>query len=387
MIKMRAYKTEIKPTEKQIEKIRQTQGVCRFVYNLFIATNQERHKQGLKYMSGYDFAKYFRNEYRKEHPEQKWIWEVSSRAVNQSIMDADKAFKRFFKTKKGFPNFKRKHGKPVGLYCPRNGATAKAVEVQRHRIKVPIIGWIRLKEFGYIPVGCPSSITITYKAGRYYASALYEMDDSVPARCKGDGLGVDLGLKTFAVVSKGTSCVNVNKSIRVKKARKRLKREQRRFSRKLQNRKKVQSATVTTSNLDKQRVKVQRAYHHLECVRKDFINKVVSNLVKTKPGYITIEDLNIRGMMKNRHLSKAISESLFYYFRSTLVRKCKESGIEVRLADRFFPSSKQCSSCGAIKKDLKLKDRVYHCSSCGLEIDRYLNAALNLKHCEQYQVA
>lgn len=384
---MRAYKTEIKPTEEQIEKIRQTQGVCRFVYNLFIATNQERYKHGLKYMSGYDFSKYLNNGYREGHPEQKWIWEVSSKAVKQSVMDADKAFKRFFKTKKGFPNFKRKHGKPVGIYCPRNGSTSKDVEVQRHRIKVPIIGWIRLKEFGYIPNGYPSSITITCKAGRYYASALYETDIPAPIQCKGDGLGVDLGLKAFAVVSNGDSYVNVNKSIRVKKARKRLKREQRRFSRKIQIRKKVKSATGTTSNLDKQRVKVQRVYHHLECVRKDFINKVVSDLVKAKPRYITIEDLNIQGMMKNRHLSKAISESLFYYFRSTLVRKCKESGIEVRLADRFFPSSKQCSSCGALKKDLKLKDRVYHCPSCGLEIDRDLNASLNLKHCEHYQVA
>lgn len=384
---MRAYKTEIKPTEKQIEKIRQTQGVCRFVYNLFIATNQDRYKQGLKYMSGYDFLKYFRNEYRERHPEQKWIWEVSSTAIKHSVMDADKAFKRFFKIKKGFPNFKRKHGKPVSIYCPRNGVTAKCVEVQRYIIKVPIIGWIRLKEFGYIPNGYPSSITITCKAGRYYASALYETDTPVPAQCKGDSLGIDLGLKAFAVVSNGISYGNVNKSIRIKKVRKRLKREQRRFSRKIQNKKKVKSAAVTTSNLDKQRVKVQKAYHCLECIRKDFINKVVSDLVKVKPGYITIEDLNIQGMMKNRHLSKAISESLFYYFRSTLVRKCSESGIEVRLADRFFSSSKQCSSCGEMKKDLKLKDRVYHCSSCGLEIDRDLNAALNLKHCEHYQVA
>lgn len=213
---MRAYKTEIKPTEKQIEKIRQTQGVCRFVYNLFIATNQERYKQGLKYMSGYDFSKYLNHEYREEHPEQKWIWEVSSKAVKQSIMDVDKAFRRFFKTKKGYPNFKRKHGKPVGIYCPRNGIGTKNVEVQRHRIKVPIIGWIRLKEFGYIPSGYPSSITITSTAGRYYASALYETDTPAPIQCKGDGLGVDLGLKAFAVASNGTS-YGIHKSKKGKK--------------------------------------------------------------------------------------------------------------------------------------------------------------------------
>ena len=396
---MRAYKTEIKPTEKQIEKIRQTQGVCRFVYNLFIATNQERYKQGLKYTSGYDFSKYLNHAYKEAHPEHKWIWEVSSKAVKQSIMNADRAFKRFFKTKKGYPNFKRKHGHPVSIYCPRNGADAKNVEVQRHRIKVPTLGWVRLKEFGYIPIGVPFSITITSKAGRYYASCLYETDNTVHPQCKGEGLGVDLGLKSFAVVSNGSAYKNINKSMRVKKAKKRFKREQRRFSRKIQMRKKVKSATVTlfdasqmghtitTSNLDKQRVKVQRAYQRLECIRKDFINKVVSDLVKAKPSYIIIEDLNIQGMMKNRHLARAVLESLFYYFRATLVRKCHEAGIEVRLADRFYPSSKQCSSCGALKWDLRLNDRVYQCPVCGLEIDRDYNASLNLKHCEQYHVA
>ena len=149
----------------------------------------------------------------------------------------------------------------------------------------------------------------------------------------------------------------------------------------------VKSATGTTSNLDKQRVKVQRAYHRLECIRKDFVNKTVSELVKAKPSYITVEDLCVSGMLKNRRLSRAVSESLFYTFRTTLVRKCRESGIEVRLADRFYPSSKQCSSCGAMRRDLKLSDRVYRCPVCGLEIDRDLGAALNLKDCTRYYVA
>lgn len=396
---MRAYKTEIKPTEKQIEKIRQTQGVCRFVYNLFITTNQERYKQGLKYTSGYDFSKYLNHAYKEAHPEHKWIWEVSSKAVKQSIMNADRAFKRFFKTKKGYPNFKCKHGHPVSIYCPRNGADAKNIEVQRHRIKVPTLGWVRLKEYGYIPIGVPFSITITSKAGRYYASCLYETDNIVHPQCKGEGLGVDLGLKSFAVVSNGSAYKNINKSMRIKKAKKRLKREQRRFSRKIQMRKKVKSAavtlfdasqmghTITTSNLDRQRVKVQRAHRRLECIRKDFVNKMVNDLAKTKPSYVTVEDLNVRGMLKNRHLARSVSESLFHYFRAVLARKCRDAGIELRLADRFYPSSKRCSSCGALKRDLKLSDRVYRCSVCGLGIDRDLNASLNLKHCEQYQVA
>jgi len=386
-MKMRTYKTEIKPTEQQIEKIKQTQGVCRFVYNLFIATNQERHRQGLDYLSGYDFSRYLNHEYREVHPEHGWIWEVSSKAVKRSIMNADEAFKRFFMAGSGYPRFKRKHGRPVGMYCPRNGAAARNVEVQRHRIKVPTLGWVRLKEYGYIPVGVPSSITITSKAGRYYASCLYEAEDVAPAHPTGEGLGVDLGLKAFATVSNGAVYGNINKSKKVRKAQKRLRREQRRFSRKIQMRKKVKSATVTTSNLDKQRVKVQRAHRRLECIRKDFVNKTVNDLAKTKPSYVTVEDLNVRGMLKNRHLARSVSESLFHYFRAVLARKCRDADIELRLADRFYPSSKRCSSCGALKRDLQLSDRVYRCPACGLEIDRDLNAALNLKHCKQYHVA
>ena len=392
------YKTEIKPTEEQIEKIRRTQGVCRFVYNFFIDTNRERHRQGLKYLSGYDFSKYLNNEYREAHPEHGWIWKVSSKAVKQSIMNADRAFKRFFETGQGYPNFKRKHRRQVGLYFPRNGIHNTNVKVQRHRIKVPTLGWIRLKEYGYIPVGVPSSITITSSAGRYYASCLYETKDVIPAPCTGEGLGVDLGLKAFATISNGAVYDNINKSKRVKKAKKRLKREQRRFSRKIEARKKVKPTAVTlfdasqmghtiTANLDKQRVKVQKAHQRLERIRKDFINKTVNDLVRTKPSYIVVEDLNIQGMLKNRHLSQAVSESLFYYFRTVLIKKCREAGTELRIADRFYPSSKRCSACGALKKDLKLKDRIYRCPACGLELDRDLNAALNLKRCEHYHAA
>lgn len=383
---IKAYKTEIKPTPKQIEKIKQTQGVCRFVYNLFIATNQERHQQGLKYLSGYAFSKYLNNEYRKAHSENCWIWEVSSKAVKQSILNADKAFKRFFKLKNGYPNFKKKHGKPVSIYCPRNSAKATDIKVERHRIQFPKLGWIRLKEFGYIPKGTPISATITEKAGRYYISCMYETKDAVSFKCSGEGIGVDVGLKSFAVSSDGSIYENINKSLNVKKAKKRLIKEQRRFSRKIQNKKLGGYSNGSFSNIDRQRLKVQKAYHRLECIRKDFVNKVVCALVKTKPRYITIEDLNIQGMMKNRHLSRAIAESLFFYFRTKLTRKCKEYGIEIRVADRFYPSSKQCHVCGSIKKNLKLKDREYCCMNCGVVTDRDLNAALNLKNCEQFKV-
>jgi putative transposase len=279
----------------------------------------------------------------------------------------------------------KKHTSKTGACFTRNNITD--MEVQRHRIKIPTLGFIRLKEFGYIPTGTVvSSSTVKVIAGRFYVSCVAKVPDVTPTQSTGDSLGIDLGIKEFAVISTGEGFKNINKSKRVRKSNKRLKREQRRFSRKILHRKKVKTATNST-NCNKQRVKVQKAFHRLECIRKDYINKIVSSLVKTKPASITIEDLNVQGMMKNRHLSKAVSQQNFYYFRLKLTEKCRQFGIELRIADRFYPSSKTYSNCGAVKKDLNLSDRTYICPFCGLAIDRDLNAAINLKHCAHYKVA
>jgi putative transposase len=383
---MRVYKTEIDPTEEQIEKIAQTIGVCRFVYNLFIDANQERHKTGLKYMNGYQFSKWLNNEYRQLHPEHSWIWDVSSKAIKAAIMNADKAFKLFFKTKKGFPKFKSKHRSTSGAYFPRNNQ--KDTEAQRHRIKIPTLGWVRLKEYGYVPTGYGvSSITIKVRAGRYFICCIIEEADISLQKPMGEAIGVDLGLKRMATTSEAGVFKNINKSRKVRRLKKKLKREQRRLSRKILQRKKVKTATDKSANLNKQRVKVQKVFYRLDCIRKDYIEKTVSELVRAKPAYITIEDLNIRGMLKNRCLSAAIAEQNFYYFRTRLEAKCKQYGIELRVADRFYPSSKLCSVCGLMKSELKLSDRVYVCAYCGAKIDRDVNAAVNLKHCRHYQVA
>jgi putative transposase len=383
---MRVYKTAINPSEEQIEKIAQTLGVCRFVYNLFIAVNQERYRAGLKYKNGYEFSKWLNNEYRQLHPEHAWIRDVSSKAVKAAIMNSDNAFKLFFKTKKGFPKFKSKHKSTTGGYFPRNNP--KDTEAQRHRVKIPTLGWVRLKEYDYIPVGYGiSSVTVKARAGRYFICCIVEEANSSLQKPSGEPIGVDLGLKQMATTSEADFFVNINKSSKVHRLKKKLKREQRRFSRKKLYRKKVKTVTDKSANLDKQRIKVQKVYYRLESIRKDYINKIISELVKTKPAYITIEDLNIQGMLKNRHLSAAIAEQNFYYFRTRLEAKCKQYNIELRIADRFYPSSKLCSSCGSVKHDLKLRDRVYICGTCGAEIDRDLNAAMNLKHCEHYQVA
>ena len=386
------YKVELKPTSEQAQIIEQTMGVCRYVYNLFIGTNRDNYHKGSRtYMSGYDFSKWLNNEYRKSNPDKLWIWEVSSKAVKKSIMNADTAYRNYLKGKTGFPNFKRRNGKPVSMYLPRNNAGD--LKVERHKVKIPTLGWVRLKEYGYVPQKAKAiSVTITKRAGRYFASFLFETSAIKPISTpQSESIGIDLGVKTFAVISDGRNYLNINKSECARKLTRRLKREQRKFSRKIHKLKQRKEETAgkkcKRSNLDKQRLKVQRAYVKLVNKRHDYINKTVHEIVSARPEFITIEDLNVSGMMKNRHLSRAMAESEFYYFRTLLERKCREYGIELRIADRFYTSSKTCSRCGHIKKDLKLKDRVYECAECGLVIDRDYNAALNLRSCKKYSTA
>ena len=203
-------------------------------------------------------------------------------------------------------------------------------------------------------------------------------------------MGVDLGVKDFAVCSDGKVYKNINKSSRIRKLEKKLKREQRRLSRKYESLKKSKNnlkGEAARQNIRKQKLKVQKLHHKLDCIRTDYIRKVVSELVKTKPMWITLENLNISGMMKNRHLSKAVAQQKFFEFRTKLTAKCKEYGIELRLVDRFYPSSKLCHQCGCLKSDLKLSDRTYTCLECGYTADRDFNASLNLRDCLTYQIA
>ena len=384
-LRHKAYKVELKPTSEQIQKIERTIGVCRYVYNLFIATNRNNYRtQSQGYMSGYDFSKWLNNNYRESNPDKLWIWEVSSKAVKKSIMNADTAYKNFLKGKAGFPNFKKRNGQPVSMYIPRNNPCDLMIE--RHKGKIPTLGWVRFKECGYVPrKGKAVSVTIKKRAGRYFASFLFEVNTANPVSTTSEGIGIDLGVKSFAVISDGRTYPNINKTKRARKLIRRLKREQRKFSRKIhklkQRKEETASKKCKRSNLDKQRLKVQRAYMKLSNKRHDYINKTVHEIVSTRPEYITIEDLNVSGMMKNRHLSRAIAECEFYYFRALLERKCREYGIQLRIANRFYASSKTCSRCGHIKRDLKLEDRVYECAECGLVIDRDYNAALNLRSC------
>ena len=272
------------------------------------------------------------------------------------------------------------------MYFVRNNP--KDCLCERHRIKIPTLGWVRLKEKGYIPTSKDGYVirsgTVSMKADRYYVSALVDVPASEVDGNFSDGIGIDLGLKDFAVVSTGTVYRNINKTARIRKLEKQLRRAQRKLSRKYENLKKGESAQ--RANIRKQKLKVQKLYHRIENIRTDHINKTISEIVKTKPSHITIEDLNVSGLMKNRHLSRAVASQKFYEFRAKLKTKCTEYGIELRVVDRWYPSSKTCHCCGYIKKDLKLSDRIYRCV-CGYTEDRDFNAALNLRDAETYEVA
>ncbi len=385
----RAYKIEINPTDEQKSKIHRTIGVSRFVYNFYIARNKEIYERKGKFISGMDFSKWLNNEYIPNNQEVKWIKEVSSKATKQAIMNGDKAFRDFFKKAKGFPKFKKKKNQDVKAYFPKNNKTDWTLE--RHRVKIPTLGWVRLKEFGYIPINSVvKSGTVSQKADRYYVSILVEDDYIEVSKSTNEGVGIDLGVKEFAVCSDGIKFKNINKTSTVKKVEKKLKREQRKLSRKYESlkirNKNIKEGRATGQNIQKQIVKVQKLHQRLRNIRTDYINKTVSKIVKQKPSYVTIEDLNVKGMMKNKYLSKAIASQKFFEFKTKLMSKCKQNNIELRIVDRFYPSSKTCSNCGKIKKDLKLSDRIYKCD-CGFTIDRDLNASINLKNAKEYKIA
>ena len=394
----KAYKMEINPTDEQKSKIHRTIGVSRFIYNFYIAYNKEIYEREGKFVSGIDFSKWLNNEYIPNNQEMNWIKEVSSKATKQAIMNGDKAFRDFFKKDKGFPKFKKKKNQDVKAYFPKNNKTDWTIE--RHRVKIPTLGWVRLEEFGYIPTNSiVKSGTVSQKADRYYVSILVEERDIKIsnsnigikiANTNNEGLGIDLGIKEVAVCSDGIKFKNINKTSTVKKVEKKLKREQRKLSRKYESlkirNKKEKGGNATSQNIQKQVVKVQKLHQRLRNIRTEYINKIVSSIIKQKPSYITIEDLNVKGMMKNKHLSKAIASQKFFEFKTKLTVKCKENHIELRIVDRFYPSSKTCSSCGKVKKDLKLSDRIYKCD-CGFTIDRDLNASINLKNAKEYKIA
>lgn len=381
---LRAYKTEILPNPKQALKIRQTLGICRYLYNLYLASNFEVYEtlgSGF-FVTAFTFDKYVNHVVKKELT---WIDTCGAKARKQALCNAERAFKNFMQGKANRPKFKKKRQQKVKAYFPKNNKGDWTI--WRHKVQIPTIGVVQLKEKSYLPTKAKvRSGTISFKAGRYYVSVLVELPDIKSDPPQGEGIGIDLGIKESAVMSDGAVKHNINKTPRVKKLEKKLRREQRRLSRKYEFKKKRGEKTAAYSaNIERQVVKIQRLYQTLTNIRVDYENKIIAAIMRRKPRFIVLEDLNVRGMMKNRHLSRAIAAQRLFYFRMKLTIKAKQLGIEARIVDRFYPSSKKCSQCGRIKRDLKLRDRIYSCK-CGLELDRDLNAAINLKNALEYEL-
>ena len=382
----KALKIELKLTVSQKIKVCQTIGTERFIYNEYIKYNQEQYKLGNKFVSANDFSKYLNNIYLPNNPDKKWIKDVSSKSIKQAMIYGEKAFKRFFKGLSAFPVFKKKGKNELGAYFVKNNKTD--FEFCRHKIKIPTLKFVRVKEYGYIPKNANiKSGTITKIADKYFLSLIIEVNDIVKTKNKNiKGLGIDLGIKDTVICSDGRVFKNINKTIKIKKLKKKLKREQRRMSRSIEYSKSKKIRLKECKNFNKKKLKVQRIFYRLNCIRDDYNNKIVNEITRAKLKYITIEDLKVSNMIKNRHLSKAIQEQNFYSIRTKLINKCKERNIELRLVDTFYPSSKTCSCCGSIKRNLKLNDRIYKCCNCGLEMDRDYNASINLEKAKVYKI-
>ena len=389
---MKAYKTEIHPTPSQIELIHKTFGCTRYIYNQFVSENLENLASNKDFVSAFDFSKRVNNDPNTP----TWLKEVPSKAIKQSLIYADRAFKDYFSKRSGKPKFKKK-GSNESFYL------TGTIKVERHRIFVPKLKWLRLKEFGYIPKNI-SSVTISMKNDRYYISCLCkdEVDERIPL--SDYNMGIDFGLKD-QFITEDIVIPSINKSARIRKLEQRLKREQRSLSRKYEanmidkvyyqsGAKKGQlksykwlKSLSECKNIQKQKLKVALIYERLTRIRTDYNRKALKYLVmERKPSAIAIEDLAIRNLMKNRHLNSAIGKAQWYQSRLHLENLCKKLGIELRLVDRYYPSSKLCSDCGFKYKDLKLSERLWICPNCGSRHDRDKNAAINLGQCKQYTV-
>ena len=360
-------KVRLYPSEIQEKKLCQSVGTARFIYNWTISRQEENYKNGGKFISD----GVLRKELTKlKKSELSWLNEVSNNISKQAVKDACNAYKRFFNGLSDKPRFKSRKNSKKSFYNDNIKLKVKEGKL----VNIEKVGWIKTNE--QLPIGVKySNPRISYDNKYWYISVGIEKEE-VKEALTDVSLGIDLGLKNLAICSDGTVFKNINKSNVVRKIEKRLKRLQKQVSRKYEKNKKGKEY-VKTKNIIKLENQIQQVHRRLANIRNNYLHKNTTSIVKTKPYRVVIEDLNVKGMMKNKHLSDSIRKQGFYEFKRQLEYKCKFRGIELVVADRLYPSSKTCSQCGEIKKDLKLKDRVYN-YSYGLSIDRDLNASINL---------
>ena len=369
------------PNNKQTTKLFQYAGTARFAYNWALAREQENHENGGKFISNNDLRKEFTA--LKHTDEYAWLNNVSNNVTKQAIKDACESYKRFFKGLSKFPKYKsKKKSKPSFFQDPiKIKFTDTHVKVEGFAISKKAnkqkLNHIRLAEHNRIPTDCKYyNPRITFDGINWWISVGIDTDECKNKLNK-SGIGIDLGIKDLAICSDGNTYKNINKSQIVKKLERRKRRLQRSISRSYEKNKKKGKYCKTNNVIKKERL-LLKVNHRSSNIRNDYLHQTTTEIVNRKPRFICIEDLNVSGMMKNKHLSKAVQCQGFYEFHRQLEYKCKDKGIQLIVADRFYPSSKLCSCCGNIKKDLKLSDRIYKCD-CGNVIDRDFQAALNLK--------
>ena len=386
---IKTYKVKLKPNNKQQTKMLRFCGAKRFAYNWALAKEEENYKNGGKFISDCELRKQFTQ--LKKTEEYKWLYSVSNDVTKQAIKDTCIAYKNFFKGYAKPPKFKTKRTDKPSFYVDNMKIKFTETHVKLENIATSRkknkakLNWVRLAEKNKIPTDCKYiNPHIVFDGINWFICVGIEIEDNKELPTN-DGIGIDLGVKDLAICSDGNTYKNINKTQKIKKLEKRKRRLQRKISRKYLNNKKGNSY-YKTSNIIKSEKKLLKLNHRLTNIRDNYLHSVTSEIVNRKPKFITIEDLNVSGMMKNKHLSKAIQEQKLYEFRRQLEYKCRWNNIELRIVDKFYPSSKLCHCCGQIKSDLKLSDRVYKCD-CGYIEDRDLNASLNLRDAEIYKIA
>ena len=378
---IKSIKVMLIPNNKQKTKLFQCFGVSRFAYNWTLGRQQENYKNGGKFISDYDLIKEFTQ--LKKTKEYEWLNQYSNNIPKQAIKDACNSYKRFFKGYSKFPKFKTKKKSRPSFYVDNVKIKFTDTHVKLEKISNSTkknkakLNWVRLAEKGRIPTDCKySNPRVTFDGINFWISVGIEVEESTEMPTN-NGIGIDLGIKDLAICSDEITYKNINKTKEIKNLKKKKRRLQRKVSRKYLINKKGESY-YKTSNIIKLENQLLKLNHRLTNIRHNYLHEITSEIISRKPMFIALEDLNVKGMMKNRHLAKAIQEQSFYEFKRIISYKANWNNIKIIEVPRFYPSSKTCSECGFIKKDLKLSDREWVCTECGVIHDRDYNASVNL---------
>lgn len=370
------------PNKHQATRLFQFAGTARFAFNWALEQEKKNYEVGAKFLSDYELRKLF-TQFKNESSKQ-WLYTISNNVCKQAIKDAVLAYQKFFKGLAQHPKYKsRKRNRPSFYVDPVKikftGTHVKLESIaQSKRKSRQRANWFRLAEHERIPTGASySNPRITFDGLNWYLTVGIECEAPEVVPGSNDGIGIDVGVKDLAICSTGQIYKNINKSSRVRRLKKKVRRLQRKISRKYIKNKKG-GRYQKTRNIVRSEHQLLRVTHRLTNIRTNYMHQVTTELVKREPSFIVLEDLNVSGMMKNRHLARAVQEQKLAEFYRIMQYKSEWHGIRLITADRFYASSKLCSVCGHKKADLKLSDRIYRCSECGTVIDRDYNASLNL---------